>query len=175
MGNSVEDLKQELQNRVAALDKERVEQLASLNTEQEKRRVKEEEAIAARAKYIKEQEDRLAAQKVAETKAEAQRQQKETEERLKAEALENEHQEKIRQDQEQARKLQEELLNAEFAAEQHRKATEAAQVKPVPQHEAEEVDNRHVLTGEAAIGTDGLEVGPELSPHMRSILRRANN
>jgi hypothetical protein len=176
MDSSIDLLQKELQEKIARLDKERAAQTAAFNKEQEERRVIEAAERSERVKAIKEAEERVIARRQEIEAAETQRQKEATEARIKAELLDNERQELVRQQREKLEWLEAEIAKADYVQEQHAKAMA---FKPAPADELilsdEAVINAHITTGEAAVGTDGLEVGPTLSEHLRSILRRANS
>jgi hypothetical protein len=177
---STEALQKQLQEKIERLDKERAEQLKAFNKEQEQRKIIEAAEREERVKKIKEAEEKVAARKAEIEAAEAKRQQEAREAQIKADQLANEAQEFVRQQKEKLDWLTKAISDAEFIEEQHKKALESAnQTDPTEAVDeleiSEAVVNAHVLTGEAAAGTDGLEVGPSMSAHLRSILRRANS
>jgi hypothetical protein len=180
METSIEVLQKQLQEKIERLDKERAEQLKAFNKEQEQRKIIEAAEREERVRLIKEAEARVAAKQAANDAAEAKRQQEAREAQIRADQLANEAQELVRQQQEKLDWLTKAISDAEFIEEQHKKALEYAK-QTVPSEATDELEiseavvNAHVLTGEAAAGTDGLEVGPSMSAHLRSILRRANS
>lgn len=174
---SVEDLQKQLQEKIERLDSERAEQLKAFGLEQEQRKIIESAEREERVKKIKEAEERVMARKADIERAEIKRQQEAREAQIKAEQLANEQQEIVRKQQEKLDWLTKAISDAEFVEEQHRKTLENAKVvaaESAPVDDIEKV-NAHIVTGEAAEGTDGLEVGPSMSSHLRSILRRANS
>lgn len=176
MDNSIELLQKQLEEKIARLDKENADRTAAFNKEQEERRIIEAAERAERVKKIKESEERVIARKAEIEAAEIKRQQEATEARIKAEQALNEQQELVRKQREKLEWLENEIAKADYVQEQHEKSLA---YKPAPIEEIPETDeaivNAHIKTGEAAAGTDGLEVGPNLSAHLRSILRRANS
>lgn len=183
MSNSVDlDLLQkQLQDKIVALDKERLQQIATFNREQEEVRTIEAAERAERAQKYKEAEAKAMARQAAMERAEVQRIKEAAEARTNIELAQNEAQELVRKQKEKLEWLQNEIAKVDFANEQHRKSlspqVHRLVVRPVvhtPQEEDASV-NAHILTGEAAKGTDGLEHGPDISAHLKSILRRANS
>lgn len=177
MDSSIEALQQQLKNRMAQLDQERTEHMAILNKEQEDRRIIETAEREERVRKIKEAEERVAARRAEIEAAETKRQQEALADKLKAEQLQNEALELVRKQQEKLEWLTKAISDAEFSEEQHKKSLENAKaiaIGPVVVEDDDKV-NTHIMTGEAAVGTDGLEVGPELSSHLKNILRRANS
>ena len=174
----IQTLEQQLRDKIASLDKQRAAQTAAFEKEQEDRRIIEAAEREERVKAIKQAEERRAVKEKAAAEAEAKRQQEARESQIKAEQLLNEQQEIVRKQQEKLEWLEKAISDAEFVEEQQRKVLDDAKSKgcnhPLEETE-EEHDNAHILTGEAAAGTDGLEVGPSMSAHLRSILRRANS
>lgn len=177
---TVEDLQKQLQEKIERLDSERAEQLKAFSLEQEQRKIIEAAEREERVKKIKEAEERVTARKAEIERAESKRQQEAREAQIRADQLANEQQEIVRQQQEKLDWLTKAIADAEFVEEQHRKTLENAKVSvhtavgPIVIEDVERV-NAHIITGEAAEGTDGLEVGPSMSSHLRSILRRANS
>lgn len=178
MDNSIELLEKQLAEKIANLDKERAAQLAAFSKEEEERKVIETAEREERVKAIKASEEKRLAREKASAEAEAKREQERREEKIKAEQLANEAQEIVRKQQAKLDYLTKAISEAERLEEQHSKAVEEAKTKLTAPSDIvadEENVNAHILTGEAAVGTDGIEVGPIMSAHLRSILRRANS
>lgn len=176
MDNSIELLQKQLEEKIARLDSERAAQTAAFNKEQEERRTIEAAERMERVKAIKEAEERVIARKAEIEQAEILRQKEATEQRVKAEQALNEQQELVRKQREKLEWLEAEIAKADYVQEQHDKAMafKPAQIETVIKDDEVAV-TAHITTGEAAAGTEGLEVGTTLSAHLRSILRRANS
>ena len=176
--DSIELLQKELQAKIAALDKERLDQISKFNREQEEVRIIEEAERTERARKYKEAEEKVLARKLAIEKEEAVRVKEAADARVQIELAQNEAQELVKKQKEKLEWIQGEIAKVDFANEQHRKGLSPRTRRFVEAIRSTEEDsnvNAHILTGEAAVGTDGLEHGPDISAHLKSILRRANS
>lgn len=176
MDNTIVQLEKVLAEKIEKLDKERAEQLAAFNKEQEQRRIIETQERDERIRKFREAEAVRKTREEERDRAEAARIREAEADRKRVEQKENELQEKIRLQQEKLEWIQREIDKVDFADEQHRKAiAPPVEEKKEEALEDESITNAHIISGEAASGTDGLEVGPNLSAHLRSLLRRANS
>lgn len=164
------DLEQELAEQNAKREKLNLEAAQRRATEQAERLSKAAEEIEQRTMSAKATQEHWEKRKREEEEAEQLRLQKEHEERIKLELEHNAEQERIEEARRKEEQLAVDLENAKFLEEQAQKALEA-QIVVVPETSESTYDDSHILTGEAAKGTDGLETGPEMSDHLKRILR----
>lgn len=172
MQKNIADFEQELAQRAVQADKDRRAAVEVHQKEQAEREAELKKEIEKRNAKNKETELLWEARKREKAVAEEQRKKKEHEERIQLELIQNEESARLAKEQEELERIAKDLLQVQWLEEQHQKSLENSKV---PQHQfddAEEADNRHILSGEAAAGTDGLEVGPNMSTHLRSILRQ---
>lgn len=179
--SEVDQLKEQLQTKIAELDRVRREETERFSKEREEKRFLEEAARAERVRVEREKQAEHLRRKEKEKQEQAQRVQKETEERIKRESALNETQELNRKLREQYEYIQAEIEKAEFVEEQHRKSMESDIAVAGTFEEASEINvehptppTNHEKPGEAVDGTQGLENSALMSQHLKHILRQAN-
>lgn len=177
---TLEQLEQQLKERIEALDKQRQEEAARFEKEvadrnalaeiERKRQIEEH--------HLREEEHRARKQKEMDA-IESQR--RETERKQKeAELASNAAQEAQRQQEEKLRWLREEIAKQEFIEEQHRKRLDAAKQAETskPVDTTGEINIEHPTApdnkGNAVKGTEGsTPETPLMSHHLKHILRQA--
>jgi hypothetical protein len=178
---SIEELQQQLTDKIARLDEERKIHAAQFAKEREEAL---QDAAMERAKQVEEYNKIVAArekQAAEEASAAQEKLRIEKAERLANERAQNELQETLRLQREKLEWLTNEITKAEFSEEQHRKAMADMRIVPVTPVLSTDINVEHpeaplntLAPGEAVIGTDGnTPNNPLMSEHLRSILRQA--
>lgn len=180
--SDVDKLREELQTKIAELDKTRQEESKRFDKEREERRFLEEADRAERVRVEQEKQAEHVRRKEKEKEEREKKIQEETKEKLERERVQNEQEELNRKLREQYEFIEAEISKAQFAEEQHRKSLEAKSVTAEEPQTGSEVNVENptapvnvLKPGEAVAGTEGdTPSTPLLSQHLKHILRQAN-
>lgn len=179
---SIEEMRQQMIEKLAALDKQRREEAEKSSKEREERRFLEEAERAERIRLEKAKQAEFKRKREEEQAEREKAAQAQTAARLELERKQNEQEtlnEKLR---EQYEYIQNEIAKAEFVEEQHRKRMETEQYKPEDHEEMPQINVENpaapvntIKPGEAVEGTDGdTPSTPLMSQHLKQILRQAS-
>lgn len=181
MSSDIERLNKELQDKIAALDKQRREDSERFSKEREERRFLEESERAERVRVERAKQAEHLRRKDQEQKEREQRIQQETSERLERERIQNENEELNRKLHEQYEYIKAQIAKVEFAEEQHQQSLAAGDLPLEAEEVTTEISVEHpaaplntVKPGEAVSGTEGdTPSTPLMSQHLKHILRQA--
>lgn len=178
---TVEQLQEQLEKEIAALAEQRRIEAERIEREA---RLRGEEAAIERQKQIdqyKARQDELHRQKQAQEERIKEQQRDLARQQAEVETAKNAAQEAKEKQEALLEDLKKRIADAEFAAEQHRKRMETLKSKPSDtvadptrinvEHPEAPVNEKS--PGDAVDGTDGLEHGPDMSAHLKQILRQA--
>jgi hypothetical protein len=174
----VQKLQHDLEERIAALDKQRREEKERYDKEVADRNALAEFERAETLKKHQAREAEFRARKEAEAEAAQKRAQEELRLRKQLESDLAAADEAKRLQQEKLEWLQNEIAKQEFIEEQHRKAMQSQSVAPAAEPDQIEINVEHPVApdnkGEAVQGTDGSTPdAPLMSDHLKHILRQA--
>lgn len=162
-------LKNELDKQSERLTKERKITLEVHTKELAERESAKQKAIAERKAQIKADEEKWEKIRREKELAEQIRIKEENESRVKLELEQNAKEQALIKEREELDQLTKEAENSIWLEEKYRLTLESEVKIETPDIVG---DNSHIYTGEAAIGTGGLEVGPDMSQHLKRILRQ---